>query len=152
MSENGTIPETLVIACPSDGTLNRVPAARLNAGGKCGRCHKPLFQAAPIELTAANFEAHTAKSDLPIVIDFWAEWCGPCRMMGPNVQAAAPLLEPRVRLAKLDTEAEADIAGRFAIRGIPCLVMIRQGREIGRTAGVMPTSDIVRWVQRMLNG
>jgi len=152
MTESGTKTETLVIACPADGTLNRVPKDRLGAGGKCGRCHKPLFQAKPIELTAANFEAHTARSDLPVVIDFWAEWCGPCRMMGPNFQAAAPLLEPRVRLAKLDTEAEQAIAGRFGIRGIPCLVMIRHGREIGRTAGVMPTSDIVRWVEQTLGG
>jgi thioredoxin 2 len=152
MSQTETRQQGLVVACPTDGTLNRVPAERLGAGGKCGRCHQPLFQAKPVELTAANFDAHTAKSDLPVVIDFWAAWCGPCRMMSPNFEAAAPLLEPRVRLAKLDTEAEQGIAGRFNIRGIPSLVMIRRGKEIARTSGAMPTSDIVAWVEQQLRG
>ncbi len=85
-----------------------------------------------------------------MVIDFWAEWCGPCRTMAPNFQAAAAQLEPRVRLAKLDTEAEASIAGRFGIRGIPSLIMIRRGREVARTSGALPTSAIVQWVEQAL--
>jgi thioredoxin 2 len=142
--------DTLVIACLVDATLNRVPADKLGAAPRCGRCHNALFQQKPVELTAANFEAHAAKSDLPLVVDFWAEWCGPCRMMGPNFQAAAAELEPRVRLAKLDTEAEQAIAARFAIRSIPSLVMIRKGREVARTAGALPTPAIVQWVSQNL--
>ena len=114
-------PDMLVIACPSDATLNRVPRARLGGDPKCGKCGQPLFHGKPVDLDAASFERHALKSDLPVVIDFWAEWCGPCRMMGPNFEAAAALLEPRVRLAKLDTEAEPAIAARYAIRGIPSM-------------------------------
>ena len=143
--------ETLVVACPSDAALNRVPRAKLDKNPKCGRCHKPLFQGKAVELSAANFDAHALKSDLPIVIDFWAEWCGPCRMMTPNFEKAVPLLEPRVRLGKLDTEAEPAIAGRYGIRGIPSMIMIRKGREIARTSGAMPTSAIVAWVEQALH-
>jgi thioredoxin 2 len=143
-------PETLVVACPTDATLNRVPRAKLDRSPKCGKCHKPLFQGKVVELNAANFDFHALKSDLPIVIDFWAEWCGPCRMMTPNFEKAAPLLEPRVRLGKLDTEAEPAIAGRYGIRGIPSMVMIRKGREVARTSGAMPTSAIVDWVEQAL--
>jgi thioredoxin 2 len=89
---------------------------------------------------------------VPVVIDFWAEWCGPCRMMAPAFAAAAPLLEPRVRLAKLDTEAEPAIAGRFGIRGIPSLILIRKGRELARTSGAMPTGAIVQWIEQALAG
>jgi thioredoxin 2 len=141
---------TLVVACPVDASLNRVPRAKLDRGPKCGTCHNPLFQGKAVELNAANFEKHALKSDLPVVIDFWAEWCGPCRMMTPNFEAAAALLEPRVRLGKLDTEAEAAIAGRYGIRGIPSMIMIRKGREIARTSGAMPTSAIVAWVEQGL--
>jgi thioredoxin 2 len=142
--------ETLVVACPTDGSLNRVPRSKLDRNPKCGRCHNPLFQGKAVELNAANFGSHALKSDLPLVIDFWAEWCGPCRMMTPNFEKAAALLEPRVRLGKLDTEAEPAIAGRYAIRGIPSMVMIRKGREIARTSGAMPTSAIVGWVEQAL--
>ncbi len=142
--------DTLVVACPTDASLNRVPSAKLDRHPKCGRCHNPLFQGKAIELNAANFDAHAIKSDLPLVIDFWAEWCGPCRMMSPNFEAAAALLEPRVRLGKLDTEAEPAIAGRYAIRGIPSMIMISKGREIARTSGAMPTSAIVQWIEQAL--
>lgn len=139
---------SLIVACPHDAALNRVPADRLGSGAKCGTCGQPLFQARPVKLTAANFDRHAVKSDVPIVIDFWAAWCGPCRTMGPNFEAAAGQLEPRVRLAKLDTEAEAAIAGRYNIRGIPCLILIHKGREVARTSGVIPTSAIVQWVEQ----
>lgn len=142
--------EMLVVACPTDASLNRVPRAKLDQKPKCGRCHNPLFQGKAVELNAANFYSHTLKSDVPIVIDFWAEWCGPCRMMSPNFEMAVPRLEPLVRLGKLDTEAEPAIAQRYGIRGIPSMVMIRKGREIARTSGAMPTSAIVDWVEQAL--
>ena len=142
--------EMLVVACPSDASLNRVPRAKLDRNPSCGRCHKQLFQGRAIELNAANFDSHALKSELPLVIDFWAEWCGPCRMMTPNFEMAVPRLEPRARLAKLDTEAEPAIARRCSIRGIPSMVMIRKGREVARTSGAMPMAAIVDWVEQAL--
>ena len=142
--------DSLVVACPVDHVLNRVPRARLGSGARCGTCRSPLFPGRPVDLDATGFERHALRSDLPVVIDFWAEWCGPCRMMSPAFEAAASQLEPRVRLAKLDTEAEPAIAGRYGIRGIPSMVMIRKGREIARTSGAMPTQAIVQWVEQAL--
>ena len=142
---------TLIVACPSDASLNRVPRAKLDRNPKCGRCHNPLFQGKAVELNAANFNSHALKSDVPIVIDFWAEWCGPCRMMTPNFEMAAPRLEPRVRLGKLDTEAEPTSAQRYGIRGIPSMIMISKGREVARPSGAMPTSAIVDWVEQALD-
>lgn len=141
---------TLVVACPTDGTLNRVAQTKLGGGPKCGKCGNPLFQGKAIALTAANFDRHVMKSDLPVVIDFWASWCGPCRTMSPNFEAAAPRLEPRVRMAKLDTEAESAIAARYGIQSIPTMIMLRKGREIARVSGAMPTEAIVRWVEQAL--
>lgn len=142
--------EMLVVASPTDAVLNRIPRAKLDRNPKCGKCHSPLFQGKAVELDAANFASHVLKSDLPVVIDLWAEWCGPCRLMTPSFEAAAPRLEPRVRLGKLDTKAEPAIAGRYGIRGIPSLIMIRKGQELARTSGAMPTSAIVDWVEQAL--
>ncbi|KRA84018.1 thioredoxin [Altererythrobacter sp. Root672] len=142
----------LVVACPVDASLNRVPRAKLDRHPRCGRCLALLFEGKAVVLNAANFETHALKSDLPLVIDFWAEWCGPCRMMTPSFEAAARQLEPRVRLGKLDTEAEPALAERYGIRGIPSMVMLRKGREIARTSGAMPTSAIVAWVEQALPG
>jgi thioredoxin 2 len=139
-----------VIACPNCATRNRVPADRLGAGGTCGHCHAALFQATPVTLTSATFDVHAARSDIPLLVDFWAAWCGPCKQMAPAFAQAAAQLEPHMRLGKVDTEAEPAIANRFAIRSIPTLVVISKGREVARQSGAMPPHAIVGWARQTL--
>jgi thioredoxin 2 len=143
-----TMAEANIVACPVCSTANRVPAEKLGAGGKCGRCKASLFQGKPLVLTAGNLDAH-AKSDIPLLVDFWAAWCGPCRQMAPAFAAAAGELEPHFRLGKLDTEAETTVAARYSIRSIPTLILLSKGREVARQAGAMPTDAIVRWARQV---
>jgi thioredoxin 2 len=152
MMEVGTMAEPVHVVCPKCSGVNRVPAARLGGGPACGKCRAPLFQGHPATLTAATFDAHVGRSDIPVVVDFWAPWCGPCRTMAPAFESAAAALEPRVRLAKVDTQAEAALAARFGIRSIPTLVAFRGGQEAARQAGALDAAGIAAWVQSVLRG
>ena len=137
----------LHVVCPQCHAVNRLPDNRLGEGGTCGKCHAPLFAGHPVELNESSFDKHISKSDLPIVVDFWAPWCAPCRGMAPAFAEAAQQLEPQYRLVKVDTEQSQNIAARFNIRSIPTLAIFKNGQEIVRQSGAMDTSNIVRWVK-----
>jgi len=145
-SESGSQESTRVV-CANCATINRVPRARLGEDPKCGSCGKALLPGTPFELDKANFDRHMASNDLPLVVDFWAPWCGPCRMMAPVYEQTAARVAPDVRLAKLDTDQAPDVAARFAIRGIPTLIAFRNGREIARQSGALDLPSLLRWIK-----
>lgn len=142
--------DALKVACPHCHALNRVPAERLGEAPTCGRCHKSLFEGHPVALGVDSFAAHQSRSDLPLLVDFWAPWCQPCLMMAPNFEAAAGELEPHVRLAKVDTQSEPTLGQQFGIRSIPTLVLFVRGQEVARRAGAMGALDIIRWTRANL--
>ena len=139
--------EPLHVVCEHCGTTNRVSRERLDDAPRCGSCKAPLLEAAPFALTTESFDRHLLRDDLPIVVDFWASWCGPCRAMAPAFEEAAKRLSPNVRVAKLDTEAEPAIASRFGIRSIPTLIAFDKGREIARASGALPLPQLMEWIR-----
>jgi len=138
--------DPLHLVCLHCHAINRVPVARIAQRPACGQCHQALFNGAPLELTAESFDQHLSRNDIPLLVDFWAPWCGPCKMMAPAFAQAATLLEPQLRLAKVNTEVEPGLAARYGIRSIPTLALFRNGREIARQSGAMGVQEIVRWV------
>jgi len=139
--------ESKHIVCPHCDAVNRVPSSKLNEQPTCGKCKQTLFAAQPLELNSGNFARHVGRSDIPVLVDFWAPWCGPCRMMAPAFAHAAKELEPEVRLVKVNTEEAQDLAARFNIRSIPTMALFRNGAEVARQAGAMDAGSIVRWVK-----
>jgi thioredoxin 2 len=139
--------DNLHVVCPHCATVNRIFGPKLKDAPNCGRCKQPLFTGQPLALSAADFDRHLTRNDLPVVVDFWAPWCGPCRMMAPTFEQAASDLEPQARLVKVDTEAEPQLAARFNIRSIPTLAVFFQGHEIARHSGALDLGSLKRWLQ-----
>jgi thioredoxin 2 len=141
--------ESLVV-CSQCGTTNRLPPSRPAIDAKCGKCGAKVFAGHPADVDAAIFERQIARGTVPVLVDVWAPWCGPCRAMAPAYEAAARDLEPQVRLIKLNSDAEQAVAARLGIQGIPTMILFREGREVARTTGAMSASQIVRWVRDRL--
>lgn len=140
----------LIIPCPHCATLNRVPRERLAEGGRCGSCHAELFDGHPAPLDTARFTRFLERSDVPLLVDLWAPWCGPCRMMAPEFERAAAALEPRARLVKVNIDEEPEVAQRFGVQSIPTVILALHGRELGRLAGARAAPELVRWVESRL--
>jgi len=138
------------IVCPHCGAANRVAADRPAAQAKCGACKAQLFDGAPHAVDEQGFDRHAQKNDIPVLVDIWAPWCGPCRSMAPQFARAAAMLEPEVRLLKLNADEAPQVSARLGVRGIPALFLLHRGQVLAQTAGVMPTEQIVRWAREHL--
>lgn len=142
--------DSTIIVCPHCDTLNRVPTARLGSRPVCGKCKQALFDGRPVALTDGNFDLHLSRGELPLVVDFWAQWCGPCKMMAPAYEQAAARIEPRARLAKVDTEQNQLLAQRYGIRSIPTLAVFKAGRQVVNQPGAMSLPQLVQWIEAHL--
>ena len=138
------------VTCPYCGAVDRIPAEHYNDALHCGSCGRAMFAARPADLTGADFDDTVSSSDIPVLVDFWAPWCGPCKAMAPGYEQAALSMETRVRFAKLNTDEEQAIAQRYDIRSIPTMILFRDGQEVARHSGAMMAGDIERWVTEHL--
>lgn len=136
--------------CPHCSATNRIPKSKSAGDAKCGKCGGQVFNGNPVALTTQSFQRHIKSNDIPVVVDFWAEWCGPCKMMAPEFAKAASEMEPQARFAKVDTEAEQSIAAQFGIRSIPTLIIYKGGKEVARQAGAMPAEQLKAWVRQFI--
>ncbi len=139
--------KTEQIVCPHCGAVNRIPSGKPVSGAKCGKCKKALFDGHPVELNDRNFDKFVSKTSVPVVVDFWAPWCGPCKMMAPEYAKAAQAVEPRARFAKLNTQDNQQTAAKHRIQGIPALIIFKNGQPVAHLSGARPASEIKSWVE-----
>lgn len=135
------------VVCGRCDAVVRTPTDKLDQKPRCPRCRQALFEGHPIELRSANFDQHVTRNEVPVVVDFWAPWCGPCQAMAPRFEQAAQQFEPRVRFAKVNSDEEPSVSARFGIRGIPTLIAFKNGREVARQSGAMDSATLARWIQ-----
>lgn len=147
MTKKGKImSEFTHIVCPYCNGTNRIPTGKVPEEAKCGRCKKSILDTKPIELNTDNLEQHLLKNDIPVLVDFWAPWCGPCKIMGPNFEQASRSFKGRVRFAKINTEDQQSLGGHYNIRSIPTLVLFKGGKEVDRVSGALDAKQLISWI------